>query len=103
VRVNAAYGREDARLAARWDVLELLDWTAEDRAERLASSAVKRATLEVLKRNALIVLGNALAGLATGAAERRAGIDRVRAIAADDREPELLRITARQVLQRLGG
>ncbi|MFN0011240.1 MAG: tRNA epoxyqueuosine(34) reductase QueG [Phycisphaerales bacterium] len=41
------------------DVLHVLKWSAAERTARLTGSAMKRATLDMLKRNALIVLRNA--------------------------------------------
>lgn len=99
-RVNPAYTSPSTRISARWDLFDMLDWSPEDRAVRLSSSAVKRATLEVLKRNALIVLGN-LACEQPRSALAAEILARARTIAADPTEPELLRITAAQVLARL--
>ncbi len=79
-----------------FDLLEVLGWTAEDRSRELSGSAMKRATLAMLKRNALIALGNELrrrpdAGLA----------ERVRRVSEDESEPELVRRTAREVAARI--
>lgn len=76
-------------------LLEVLGWDEASRRGAFESSAMKRATLEMMKRNALIVAGNALsqgpdAGL----------LARVREIAADGREPDMVRRTAQQVLER---
>ncbi|MDX2016341.1 MAG: tRNA epoxyqueuosine(34) reductase QueG [Planctomycetota bacterium] len=73
------------------DAIELLSWRPDDRSRVLSGSAMKRAKLEMLKRNALIVLGN------TRPAGARARIEQ---IAADATEHELVRATARQVLER---
>jgi epoxyqueuosine reductase len=40
------------------DLLEVIAWTAEQREQALRSSAMKRANLEMLKRNATIAMGN---------------------------------------------
>jgi len=77
------------------DPLDVLGWDAEVRSSRLRASAMKRATLDMLKRNALIVAGNQAARDATGL------LGRVAEIAADPCESELVRSTARQVLRRL--
>jgi epoxyqueuosine reductase len=97
VRINPAYSSPNTRIASRFDLAEMLGWTSADRATRLTSSAVKRATLDVLKRNALVIVGNRLASRTDAAL-----LERVRAIAADDREPAVVRATAEQVLSRLG-
>lgn len=52
---NPAYAQRFESL----DPLEILSWTPEDRARVLKGSAMKRATLEMLRRNARIVLANA--------------------------------------------
>lgn len=79
----------------RFDLLEVLGWTEENRREAFTTSAMKRATLAMMKRNALILLGQA--GIEGEALER------VRAVAADEAEPELVRATAREVLSLGGG
>jgi hypothetical protein len=59
---------------------------------------MKRATLAMMKRNALIVAGNALAE------RHHEGLEaRVRAIAADQAEPALVREAAAAVVGRLSG
>ena len=72
--------------------------TAAARATRLTSSAVKRATLDMLKRNALIALGNS-----PGAAESSDIVRRVREVADDEHEAAMVRQTAREVLARFEG
>jgi len=74
-------------------LLEVLGWTAEDRAEHFRGSALKRMKLPMVKRNALIAAGNALREAKAPAL--RARIER---IAADETEDDLVRDTARQVL-----
>jgi epoxyqueuosine reductase len=83
------------------DLDEILAWTDDDRARILSGSAMKRATLAMLKRNALIVLANQ--ALAPGAAPdaRGAVAARCRSILHSSTAPELLRETARQSLERL--
>jgi epoxyqueuosine reductase len=82
---------------AGFDLLAVLGWREEDRRTAFESSAMKRATLAMMKRNALIVAGNQL----------RAGLDapalreRIARAAADESEPEMVRATARQVLGTL--
>jgi len=82
------------------DLLEVLGWTEEDRARLVVSSAIKRATLAMMKRNALL----ALASVARAARERgdsaRAETIRMRAAetATDVREDEIVRAAARAVV-----
>jgi len=58
--VNTAYraraGLEDGTL----DLIEVLGWTAEQRQTQLTVSAGKRASLEMMRRNAAIAAGNAI-------------------------------------------
>ena len=84
------------------DVLEVLGWTAEDRSRELAGSAMKRATLEMFKRNAVIVAMNAIR---SGCPEphRSALLTRLREVSADGSESELVRRTCRTCLEKLGG
>lgn len=79
-----------------FDLLEVLGWTAADRSRELSGSSMKRATLDMFRRNALIVLGNEL--------RRRpdpALASRVRRVSEDESEPELVRRTAREVAARI--
>ncbi|MEM1423096.1 MAG: tRNA epoxyqueuosine(34) reductase QueG [Planctomycetota bacterium] len=71
-----------------FDLLEVLGWTEEDRREAFVGSSMKRATLSMMRRNALIALGNA-------------GVHRDRIEACLDDGDELVRTTARDVLDRL--
>ncbi|MFI4898692.1 MAG: tRNA epoxyqueuosine(34) reductase QueG [Phycisphaerales bacterium JB059] len=79
-----------------FDLLEVLGWTEEDRRDAFRASALKRATLPMMKRNALIALGNAL--------RRRPDPQlraRVESIASDDAQNPLVRQTASDVLASL--
>lgn len=76
---------------------DVLQWTGADRERAFSTSAMKRATLAMMKRNAIIAAGNAVRA-GTGAAL----LARVRSLAADQAEPELVRATAAQVLESLG-
>ena len=75
------------------DLLEVLGWTEEDRARLVVSSALKRATLPMMKRNALLALASA--ARRAPAAEREAIRARAAAIAADESEDEFVRAAAR--------
>ncbi len=96
-RENGAPVREEYRPRRdSIDLLEVLGWTAADRSRELSGSAMKRATLAMLKRNALIALGNEL--------RRRpdpALASRVRRVSEDESEPELVRRTAREAGARI--
>ena len=77
------------------DLLEVLGWTEQDRARLVVSSALKRASLGMMKRNALL----ALAGLArrTPSIARRV-LERARGIAADPSEDAIVRDAAEAVV-----
>lgn len=96
VAANPAY----AERRAGFDVLRVVNWTAEDRAAALKNSAIKRARLDMLKRNALIVAANALLHESLTQETRDAVRSRVRSLAAaqPDQETALLQQTARDLL-----
>ena len=79
-----------------FDLLEVLNWSEEDRRHAFIKSSMKRAKLEMMKRNALIAAGNALARSANPSL-----MARVETLAADDGESPLVRATAAAVLKRL--
>ena len=97
---NPAY---EARHAS-FDLLEVLNWTEDDRRREFTRSAMKRARLNMMKRNALIAAGNLLGGSAGGGGGggEAALLARMRAIAADAAEDEMVRATAKTMLIRLG-
>ncbi|MCE2884302.1 MAG: tRNA epoxyqueuosine(34) reductase QueG [Planctomycetaceae bacterium] len=81
------------------DLLEVLGWTEADRARLVVSSAIKRATLPMMKRNALL----ALASIAARDARLRAPVvARCAEIAADTTEDAIVRAAAQSCAQRLG-
>ncbi|MGH7132886.1 MAG: tRNA epoxyqueuosine(34) reductase QueG [Phycisphaerales bacterium] len=90
--INPAYAPRRTAI----HLLDLLGWTPADRAGAMHDSAMRRARLDMLKRNALILAGNALAKH-----ELPGLLARVQALVADEAEPELVRTTAAQVLDRL--
>jgi epoxyqueuosine reductase len=90
--INPAYAPNTTTL----DLLAVLGWSHADRRRAFAESALKRARLDMIKRNALIVLGNLLRDRPDPDA-----LHRIRRIADDPAEPELVRDTARAVLTRL--
>lgn len=75
---------------------EVLNWTEDDRRAAFKGSALKRIKLDMLKRNALIAAGNAL--MARTDITLR---DEIKRLAEDEHESEMVRLTARQVLDRL--
>lgn len=76
------------------DLLDVLSWTAEDRARVLRGSALKRIKLDMIRRNALIAIGNVLADRDDAALSAA-----VRGCLKD--ESELVAATARQVWMRI--
>jgi epoxyqueuosine reductase len=91
------------------DALRVLAWSEADRENETFGTPIARASLEMLKRNALIVLGNLVrrdaestssdSGVSDPAQDaRRAAIERVRQASLDPRESELVRRTALEVL-----
>lgn len=78
------------------NVGRVLDWSEEDRRLAFTKSAMKRAKLPQMKRNALIVAGNLLKKRDDPALR-----ERIEAVAGDPDEPEMVRRTALQVLERM--
>lgn len=83
-------------------LLDVLKWSETDRREAFATSAMKRVTLAMIQRNAMIV--------ATNQAQRTqhaqfiaALVQLLQAMAADQDQPELVRRTAERCLLRLNG
>ena len=74
-----------------FDLLDVLGWTEDDRRAAFKSSPMKRATLDMMRRNAVIVAANQLARGEDLPALRA----RIESIAADEGEPELVREAAR--------
>lgn len=74
------------------DLLDVLDWSEDDRRRAFESSALKRATLAMMKRNAVIVAANTSIGL-----------ERIREIAASAAEDPIARDAATAALARLTG
>ncbi len=91
-QINEAYApRRDG-----FDLLEILNWSEDDRRTAFTKSAMKRARLAMMKRNALIAAGNALA--VEDVPEIRA---KIASIASDAEEDPLVRETANDVLAHL--
>lgn len=81
----------------RFDWLEILGWSEEDRRTAFAHSAMKRAKLNMMKRNALIAAENYLAEQDDEELEMR-----IAAMAADNAEDAMVRTAAARVTARLG-
>ena len=77
---------------------QVVDWSEQDRREVFVQSPMKRAKLEQMRRNALIVLGNRLRRCRSAEQEKR-----IRRLAEDPAESQLIRQTARDVLESLTG
>lgn len=85
------------RRAGAFDLAAVLDWDEEARREAFVKSAMKRAKLAMMKRNALIVAGNRLRRVADAALRGR-----IEAMACDASEEAMVRETARAVLAGVG-
>lgn len=93
-RETGAVARADyAPARDRFDLLEVLGWDENARREAFTGSAMKRATLAMMKRNAVIVLGNQALQAPSAAV-----LERLRQVANDEDEPELVRDAARDAL-----
>lgn len=92
--VNSAYRPKDATREGSIDLSELIAWTQDDRRSRFGVSAGKRASLSMLRRNAVIAAGNHL--LQQQSPEL---VDRLRGLLADS-DP-LLSLTARETTARI--
>ncbi|MFK7788755.1 MAG: tRNA epoxyqueuosine(34) reductase QueG, partial [Phycisphaeraceae bacterium] len=80
-----------------FDLLTVLNWTAEDRQQAFIGSALKRVKLDMMQRNALIAAGNALQQNDDAALRSK-----VIELAHADNQLELVRETAKLVCKRLG-
>ncbi len=96
--VSGAYAPRHASL----DLLSVLEWTGETRTRELRRSVLKRATLAMIKRNAIIAVGNAIAARAADDPWRAQATERLRTLADDASEGELVRGTARSTLASVG-
>ncbi len=76
-----------------FDLLEVLEWTEQDRRDAFVRSAMKRAKLAMLKRNCLIAAGNRLAQV-----DDKPLRARVETIASDPDEEAMVRTKAIAVL-----
>lgn len=81
-----------------FNLLEVLGWTEDDRRAAFTRSAMKRAKLPMMKRNAIICAFNAIESGQGNAPELRATIA---SLATDEREDELTRETAHTAMRLL--
>jgi len=84
-----------------FNILDILDWMESDRRAAFHTSPMKRATLDMMKRNALIVAGNLLVEQKLPPAQAAALRAKLNALAQDPLEPSLVRDTATQIQSRL--
>jgi len=97
-------GPMEAALSPRrqgFDLLEVLGWTEEDRREAFVVSALKRAKLPMLQRNAAIAAANLILGGGLDAATAQGLRRRLVEMAEDDDAPPPLRAAVRASLARL--
>ncbi len=85
-----------------FDLLDILNWSEDDRRAAFTRSSMKRAKLGMMKRNALIALGNRIATSNLPGSELLHQMrSRIEQIATDELEDSLVRETAKVVLKRL--
>lgn len=95
LKVHTRYTPHD--YAQGFDLLDILNWTADDRQQAFIGSALKRVKLDMMQRNALIAAGNFLEQHEDATLR-----ERVVELAQADNQPPLVRDTAISVSQRLG-
>ena len=79
---------------AAFNLETVLDWGSDERSAAFTSSAMKRANLEMMRRNAIITAGNVPTSCDAGTSLAM----KMESIASDDAEGELVQSTARDVL-----
>lgn len=94
LQVHSRYTPHD--YAQGFDLLEVLNWTAEDRQQAFIGSALKRVKLDMMRRNALIAAGNFLKQNDHPALRHK-----VIELARADNQSPLVHDTARSVSQQL--
>jgi epoxyqueuosine reductase len=96
-RVNPHY--EPQR--SSFGVLDVLGWDESARRDAFRTTSMKRASLAMIKRNALIVLTNHLLAGGLNTEHHAASVVKIRDLAADTAEDPLVRTTAGHCLDRL--
>jgi len=103
-RWSSGAGRVRPEYAERrtgFDLLEVLGWDESARREAFTTSAMKRVTLAMMQRNAVIVAGNQIANGLLPDEQAAALRARLRELAESQTEDAMVRETARAVLDRL--
>ena len=96
---DSAVGAPNTAYASRrtgFDLLSLLAWDENDRREAFRATALKRATLAMMKRNAILALANI-----TDPKERARARDRIAQLLHEEQEDPLIRGAAAAALRRL--
>lgn len=86
---------------ASHDLLAVLGWTEADRAEAFMASTLKRVSLDMARRNAVHAAAAAIIDGRGSEAGRRALVQKLREIAGDPAQPDLVRQAARRQVARL--
>lgn len=92
--------------APRFDslpLLEVLGWTASDRSSRLSGTALKRATMAMWRRNAIVAAGNAILSGSLAPPDEAALRERIARLASGGDGDALVQQTAEAVLARITG
>lgn len=92
---HGAYGTGPAS----FDLVGVLGWDEESRRASFAGTAMKRATLGMMRRNAVIAAGNALRDMAPGSVEAQRLRGALQEVAENGENDEDLRQLARRVLE----
>lgn len=98
---GGSLGRVNPEYRGSRDVLRIVDvlgWTEADRNREFRGSAMKRVTLDMMKRNAIVAAGTALRHKPNAALA-----DRIQQLRDTETEASLVRETARIVLEGLDG
>ncbi|MBC8522344.1 tRNA epoxyqueuosine(34) reductase QueG [PVC group bacterium] len=86
-KINSAYESNRSFL----DLLAVLNWTEDDRRDAFRGSAMKRARLNMIRRNAVIVARNQLSKC-----DDKELIEKIATISKDENESEIVRDAAKQ-------
>ncbi len=100
LEVHARYTPHD--YAAGFDLLTVLQWSAEDRQQAFIGSALKRVNLDMMQRNALIAAGNVLTQRDSHEPAMRELRDQIILMALGEQYPPMVQQTAQNICKRLG-